>query len=120
MADIKNLAPISEWITYELDTELLNPPVLKLRLRPMTGWDAINIDAGQRSVSSTMAEMIIGAIVDWDLSEKGEPIPCNEDAKARHSVFLRCLLGQKLKDARLLLGLEIALFAGNAENFLKN
>jgi len=120
MGNIKNLNPLSEWLTFELDTDLLDPPVVKFRVRPTSGMSGLNVKANDRGLSSTFCEMVIDAIQDWDLADAGEPIPCDSAMKQKHAIYLRCLLGARLKDEGKLLGIELALFAGDTENFLKN
>jgi len=120
MGNIKNLKPLSEWLTFELETDILDPPVVKFKVRPITGMAGLNIEEGDRSRSSTFIEMVLDAIQEWDLADNGEPIPCTEETKQIHATYLRCLLGTKLKNKKGLLGLELAVYAADAENFLKN
>ena len=120
MGNIKNLKPLSEWLEYELETDILDPPVVKFKVRPISGMAGLNIEEADRSRSSAFIEMVLDAIQEWDLAEAGEPIPCTKETKQKHATYLRCLLGKKLKDRPGLLGIELAGYAADAENFLKN
>lgn len=120
MPNIKNLIALSDWLTYELETTYLDPPVLKVRLRPACGLVGLNVAQVDAKPSSVVVEMVLDAIVEWDLTENGAPLPCTEETKRRLVPFLRCLLAEKLKGEPSLLALALVAYAGNAENFLKN
>jgi hypothetical protein len=116
MANIKKLIALSEWLTYELETTVLDPPILKLRIRPINAMVANDIEPEKMKLSAMMIEMVIDAIQEWDIADAGEPIPCNDVTKRQHLQFL---LGQKVKDKDRMLGIDLLFYAGDIENFIR-
>lgn len=116
-------APLSAWITYELaNNALLDPPVLKLRLRPLDAFDLMDVAilTGDFKIGRTAAAAAVKAVAEWDLeSPEGKPIPLEEDTK---EATLTPLLGEQLKGKApgQLLGIQIVKDARTRENFLKN
>jgi len=120
MANIKETIPLSEWLEFDLDTELLEAApdgrrILKLRVRP-TNLMSTNDAEDRGRISAMMTELVIDAVQEWDLAEDDKPVPCTLPNKKR---FLPLLLGQPVKGSRMALGIEIIGYAGNIENFLK-
>lgn len=115
-------APLSEWIEYKLRGAKLEPPVLRLRLRPLDRFDILDatLEDGALRAGRTIAAAAAKAVVEWDLEDQeGKPIPCNEDTKAVH---LGELLGEELEDEKpgMLLGIKIVKDARARDTFLKN
>lgn len=125
MANVKQRIPqVSPWITYELETDLLDPPVLKLRLRPLDGWDQwqlAQVDGQELGRAYHLLAMAITAVVDWDLKDQDKPLEVTEDNKR---AVLREILGEPVKvpegEKTVMLGWAIVRDAQNRETFLKN
>ncbi len=115
------LAPLSEWIEYRLVTDLLDPPVLKLRLKPITFYSLVDSvgEDGTFKYGKATEEAVIGAVAGWDLDHGGVPIPCTEENKAG---WLRPLLAEKVEGGGAGDLLAVAIFrdANDRERFLKN
>lgn len=130
MPDVKNLMVLSDWLTFELETDWLDPPIIKLRLSPILEDAPIADVVDDRRSGITIGDItrykIYDAIQDWDLTRKERDDEGNErDVKVpltRHNkqVLLRSLLGLKIKGEDHLLGMKILFYARNKENFLKN
>jgi len=99
MAELKFPSP-STWEEFELDTKLIDPPVIKLNLRPLfrkgqlEGFIAFagipgieGLLAGKGNVSEAwpifekIVPVIMRHVIGWDLTLFGEPIPCTEENK---------------------------------------
>jgi hypothetical protein len=112
---------ISGWIQYRLATELLDPPVLRVRLRPIDVFniaDGIASGGGAKMGAATLSAAI-EAVAEWDLESEGVPIPITPENK---SAYLRPIIAERLEGRGVgaLLGIEILLDARNRDNFLKN
>ena len=120
MAEVKKrFRALSDWLTYELETDALEPPILKVRVKPIYGIDAVDyaVEGEKMKLSTFIFNSVIEAVQEWDLTENGTPIPVTYENK------LACLgrrLSDRIKDSRILLGMEIFIFAADQENFLKN
>jgi hypothetical protein len=122
MSDIKKLKPLSEWLEFELEAPpaWLDGSTVKFRVRPISGLAGFNVTAEDRAPSAAFAAMVIDSIEAWGFTNGGEPIPCNTETKQEYAGNLRVLLGAGLKDKKGLLGIELATYAADPENFLKN
>ena len=122
MSDIKKLKPLSEWLKFELDAPpaWLDGPTVKFRVRPISGLAGLNVTAEDRAPSAAFAAMVIDAIEEWGFTSDGKPLACTTETKQEYAGNLRVLLGSQLKDKKGLLGIELAAFATDPENFLKN
>lgn len=118
MANIKRLEQLSGWIEYPLTTALLDPPVLKLRLRPLDSFNMVTTDpnAAQFAFGRFAADNAIEAVAEWDLCEDGVAIPVTPENKV---LYLRPILAEPV-EGRGLLGLAILEDAQNRELFLRN
>jgi hypothetical protein len=120
MANIKQkFEQLTGWIEYKLESNILDPPILKLRLRPLYEFSKILPEDYGHS-GQVIAENVFEVVAEWDLTDNGERIPLTEDNKVR---YLAPLLQEKLKDqsiTRSLLGLAIYEDAQNRALFLKN
>ena len=125
MANIKKIEPLSEWISFELDTTILDPPIFKVRMEPIDMARITFLVAdGERDIMGVQKELIIKAIKEWDLAFNGEVIPCTDEKKKEYGSTLRFILGRSLKSEdkdhpKFLLN-ELLEFASNDETFLKN
>ncbi|MCK4648704.1 hypothetical protein KAT51_04185 [bacterium] len=121
MAEIKKeIKPLSEWIKFELETDLIDPPEIELRLAPIYSIDAIDyFDEKGRIVSfrKMVKEGVFECVREWNLKRGGKEIPLNSETKERH---LYPLLGAKLKGKPQILGLAIWMYATTLDNFVKD
>lgn len=116
MANIKKLVGLSEWLEYELDSTVLDPPILKLRVKPINGMVGSDVPDENMKLSAVLIEMVIDAIQEWDIADAGESIPCTDKNKRLHLPFL---LGRRIKGKDRMLGFEILDYAGDVENFIR-
>lgn len=123
--DIKSVVPTAE-IEFTLDRKDAEgkPATVKLT----TCFVAIDevrdfIKPGERfRFSKAIREVLIDAVVGWDLTQDGKPIPCDEENKRKilPVLFGTRLAGEEDHPYDLLLGLKLCEFAGDDRNFLKN
>jgi len=118
----KKIEVISNWLEYELETDIIEPPVLKVRLSPLTDMEYIesyDVPAGEiKPLTKIIISRILSAVNDWDLTLKGKKIQVTEENKRKYLVIL---LGTKVKGkGKGLLGFELLNYASNWDNFLKN
>ena len=128
MADIKKLIGLSDWLTYRLKTTILNPPEIKLRMRPISGLapldSTLNPDLKQLRLSKIIIDSVMDVIEEWDVCIEGKPLELTPENKA---VYLAPLLGEVIEKSEnsttyepdVLLGLELLTYGRNLENFLK-
>lgn len=116
MANIKRLEQLTGWLEYELETTLLDPPTLRVRLRPIDTFDLGDVLDGATIKPTATLGLAIRAVADWELTQDGQPLLMTEDIKA---AVLRPLMSEKVKD-RTILGIAIIQDAQNRELFLKN
>lgn len=121
MSEFKERKPVSEWIKFELDTRELDPPVIELRLAPaesINNLDSFDEQGKPRLFSEIVLRKAMRCVVEWDLKQKGKPLPI-EDLEIKERV-LRRLLGERLKGQNQLLGNAIIEYSINLDNFSKN
>ena len=121
MTEFKEREAISDWQKFELDTKELDPPVIKVKLKPIesiTNVDSFDKAGKFKLFSEIVLMKAMACVVEWDLKQKGKPLPI-DDLAIKERV-LRRLLGEKLKGSKKLLGNSIIEFSTNLENFLKN
>lgn len=129
------------WKEFELETKLIQPPVLKLKIKPTFQKElivsllrALDIKS-KEGISSRemveafkeMAEQAKKLVVGWDLvDENDQPIECNQEAKEK---WLDPLLWEEVKKIEeeneeekglKWLWSQIIKFASNLSNFTKN
>ena len=123
MANIKYrpMEQLSAWLEYRLVTDMLDPPVFRCRLRPITALDIYDSAGagGTVRMGRLTLDLAIEAVAEWDLATEGVPIPLTPETKAG---WLVPLLTEQVegRDDGMLLGIAIVGDAGNRENFLKN
>jgi hypothetical protein len=114
------MEPTTDWLEYRLVTTQLDPPVFRCRLKPIDMFNMIDgFMAGESSkMGQATIEAVVEAIVDWDLSLEGTPIPLTPENKM---AWLRPIIAEQVegKDAGILLGIAILMDGRNRENFLK-
>lgn len=121
MAELKEREAISPWISFELDTKELDPPVIKLKLRPIESITNVDNWGGNGRLllfSEVVLKKAMVSVAEWDLKVKGKPLAI-EDPRIKERV-LRRLLGEKLKGTEELLGNAIMAYAEELDNFSKN
>ena len=122
MADVKfkPLEPLSDWIEYRLETDKLDPPVFRCRLRFVDMFNVVDSLMRKSSVKMGEAgmETAIEAVAAWDLTQAGIPIPCTDENKLG---WLRPIIAEPLagKPEGSLLGIAILNDARDKENFTK-
>jgi len=101
MGELKFASP-SIWEGFELETDIIDPPIVRLQLRPLfrkgqlEGFLAF---AGVPSVEKLKLEktdvsefwpvfekivpVIMQHVIGWDLTLGGQPIPCTEEEKMK-------------------------------------
>jgi hypothetical protein len=117
VANIRKMEQLSAWVEYKLASDLLDPPVLKVRLRHLDALGLVNPNVGGSFQSGHFAAAnAIEAVGAWDLCDEGTPIPLTLDNKV---LYLRPLLSEVV-EGRGMLGLVILEDCQNRELFLKN
>jgi hypothetical protein len=118
MANLKPVEPLSDWQTYEIENTILDPPIIRLRLKPVENLAVYDIPQGEEVKRSKIAkELLFESVVEWDLTMDGKPIPCTDENKRK---YLPLFLGNVVKGTQGYLGFAILAFAADLENFLKN
>jgi hypothetical protein len=125
MPDIKQINPVSEWITLTLDTDKMDPPVLRVRVRLGTELDSGDAyEEGARKASTFLLAQALAVIVEWDLTLDDKPLLCTEATKREHKDRLWWILAQKITGtdpkSPKFAATEILAAAKDSERFLKN
>jgi len=124
------------WREFEIETKLIYPPVLKLKIKPTFRKEIINqlyssIDSGVKDSATrkeiiesfkNLAEYAKKLVIDWDLTdENDQPIPCTVETKEK---WLDPLLWEYVKKEEeqdnKWLWHEIIEIASDLSNFTKN
>jgi hypothetical protein len=101
MGELKFPSP-SVWEEFELDTDIIDPPIVRLQLRPLfrkgqlegflafagvPSIDKLKLDKADVSefwpVFEKIIPIIMQHVIGWDLTLNGEPIPCTEEEKMK-------------------------------------
>ena len=118
--EIKNIEVLSEWLEFKLETKLINPPIIKLKVSPIysiAAVDHVDEKGEVKSLTKLIVDEVLAATKEWDLTLDGKPVPVDDESKRR---CLLPLLGIKIKRKESLLGLALFTYASNLENFVKN
>jgi hypothetical protein len=115
----KKLEPLTDWIRFEIDTDIIDPPEISLRFRPVNPAVVFDMKGGdQQKYSSYIIEVLVDAIVEWDLRWQDKPYPCTEEAKRP---FIMSIVGAFIKDKPgRMFGFAALDAASDQSNFLKN
>ena len=117
MPDIKRQRKaISDWLEYRLETLDIDPPVIKLRMAPISPLAMLDV-AEAETKGRYVSDAVLAAVEDWDLAIDGEKIPVTGENKR---AYLLPLLGAKVEGTLIPLGIELFNFANKEESFLKN
>ena len=114
----KEIKPLSEFIKFELETDMIDPPEIELRLAPIYELDVLDgIDEGGFKFKKYYIETILECVKEWNVKQGGKVIPLTDEIKRKH---LHPLLSAKVKGKTILLANAIFTYAKNLDNFLKN
>ena len=118
MAELKKkIEPLTDWIKFDIETDILDAP-LGLRFRPINPAIVIDMKEDRIKYSRYIIEVLIDAIVEWDLRWEDKPYPCTEDNKRP---LIMWLAGAFLKDQPgRMFGFAALDAASDQANFLKN
>lgn len=117
MANIKQpRKALSDWLEFRLVTVLLDPPVIRLRLSPISPLAMLDV-AEAETKGRYVSDAVLAAVEDWDLASEGEKIEVTAENKR---AYLLPLLGAKVEGTLVPLGIELFNFANKEESFLKN
>jgi hypothetical protein len=124
------------WREFEIETKLIQPPILKLKIKPTFRKEIINqlyssIELGIKDSTTrkeiiesfkNLAEYAKKLVIDWDLTDENEqPIACTEETKEK---WLDPLLWEYVKaesgQENKWLWHEIIEIASDLSNFTKN
>lgn len=118
---VKRLEQLSAWIEYTLVTTLIDPPVLRVRLRPTDAFDVADSLVGVSGIpvyGRALLTQALNAIAEVDLVDlEGKPVvlmPENREAA------LRDLLTEKVDGRGTMLGIVVVEDSKKRELFLKN
>ncbi|MBE3131377.1 MAG: hypothetical protein IMZ54_11780 [Acidobacteria bacterium] len=118
----KPMEPLSDWVEYKLKTELLDPPVFRCRLRPVTELnmlDGMGFIPDLGKMGKATIEVAVEAVAEWDLAVEGTLIPLTPENKRG---WLVPIIAEEVleREPGMLLGICIVQDAKKRENFLKN
>lgn len=132
--DVSKFQMEGEWLDLEVKSEKKDKS-LRLRIKPLSAKDQSDLaDAASKDVREFFSS-ISKVIIDWDLTQNGEKLPCNDEEKEKYLPFL---IGMEIKEPEKkdeeldedeeeekekfpnLIGFEILKFAQNFDNFIKN
>ena len=82
--DIRKLRATAE-ISFQLNVP--EPVELKFVVRPIA-FDRVRALGGVGDITETERKLVSEAIVDWNLEEDGQAIPCTEENKEKYLDFL--------------------------------
>ena len=117
----KEIKPLSEFMKFELETDLIDPPEIELRLSPIYQIDVLEgmDDKGGFKFKKYYIETILECVKEWNVKKGGEVIPLTDGVKRKH---LYPLLSAQMKGEKpgFILANAIARYARDLNNFLKN
>jgi len=82
----------SIWVEFGLETELISPPKIKLKIGPVFKKDAVyalletvrNKGAGSMAAIGKTAELVLEKVFGWDLEDEKGIIPCSDKNKKKY------------------------------------
>ena len=121
MLDVKTIHP---QITRTFKALIGGEPVeITLTLRPA---DLSVVDYGKidqaGAVGAATFELCRQGIVGWGLTDNGQPVPCNDETKAKYLGLLVSLPVEVVVDDKpvtSMLGVEVVVTAGDLKNFFE-
>ena len=116
----KELKVLSEWVKFELETDLIDPPEIEFRIEYMNMvdlLDCVDVDGRVFSMKKLIKVEVPKYVKEWSVKKEKKNIPLTDEMKQKHLIPL---LGAKLKDQPIFLGLAIYNYASDRKNFLKN
>jgi len=103
------------WMEFELETGLISPPKIKLKLKLISSKESVRaytedgsgvVEGGAKNfmdIYETGADLVMKNIVGWDLEDEKGKIPCNDKTKKK---WLDELLWEKPLNAEQIIGAE--------------
>ena len=124
--DIKTIAPTTEVEFVLADRKDESGEPVKVRLT--TSFVSIDevgdfVEPGKRfRLSRVIRDILIDAVVGWDLTEDGKPLACDDATKRRvlPVLFGMRVVGESDNPFELVLGRKLLDVAGDDKTFLKN
>lgn len=115
----KEVKALSEWVKFELETDLIDPPVIEFRLAPIYTVDVFDgvDDEGKFKFKKYYVQTVLDCTKEWNVKKGGKTIELTDEVKQRH---LMPLLSAKVKGKNTMLITEIYNHASNLDNFVKN
>lgn len=91
---------------FELETGLIKPPKLKLKIQPIFGKDSVAAFSDREDESSMVAceagaVLALKHVVGWDLEDEKGIIPCNAKSKEKYLEPLLWEIIAKTKDEKV-------------------
>jgi hypothetical protein len=112
----KKLEPITDWIKFEVESDIVSE--ISIRFRPVNPAVVVDMKEDRVKYSRYIIEVLIDAIVEWDLQWEGKPYPCTEETKRP---LIMWIVGAFLKDQPgRMFGFAALDAASDQSNFLKN
>jgi len=119
VSTLKRLEQFSAWLEYPLDTTLIDPPVLRVRLRPTDGFDVTDSFGAfdQPLYGRALLGQALRAVAEVDLVVDGKQIVLTDENR---EPVLRPLLAEKVVGRNTMLGIVIVADSKRRELFLGN
>lgn len=107
------------WIAICVHSDVLTEP-FRFKVQPL--GEAATL-ASTRAEAAVTA-LFIAAVVDWDFTNDGQPLPCDEANKKRYltrfATYLVASVNGKPTDGKSNMASEVMQFCLRPDNFLKN
>lgn len=75
----------SEWIEYKLETDLIRPPIIKLKIVPLLNriekMMKFHIKGNYKPETKFLIMRILGAVIDWNLTKNRKKLPVTDENK---------------------------------------
>jgi len=108
--DVRKIRATAD-LTIEIDADF--PLTVTFTLKPL--MPELAADAKSEKNSEILKQLALEAIVDWDLKNDGENIPCTEENKLKY--LPDAIFRWKVKNENISVMMKIIEFAGNSKNF---
>lgn len=120
--NLRDVEPHSKWLDFELDTA--EPMAVRLKVKYVPDLilaDFVDVKGNLKpKLYESVFEIVLDAIIDWDLMDGKKEIQCTEENKQEYYDQLNVIFDIKVKESENSLGAELIRHARNKENFLKN
>lgn len=136
------------WKEFELRTQYISPPIIKLKIMPLTGEAQLRRAIQMKKIYPEITDktdlldekkidtfierlpdavkgnipIVMKQVIGWDLTEKGAPLTCSDNNKKKYLVPLlwENVKAKKKKEKEVYLVRAIIDFASDLRNFTKN